>query len=157
MLRSYEKGGVFIFLILIWANFAFGQRPRDHNLIVGTKIAEPFVIKEGEAKYGGIAIDLWIRIAAELNLNYEFREYDLEGLLNATISHEVDLAVAPLTITSEREKKLDFSHPFFITGLSIAIPKKEEGGFIKILDRISSLEFLNVVGVLPQPTLLCAC
>ena len=149
MIFNIHKAEIFaIILISMVSDICFGQNLKNDHLIVGTKIAEPFVISDGNSGYSGIAVDLWIRIAAELNLTYEFREYDLEGLLEAASNGKIDVAVAPLTITSEREKQLDFTQPFFITGLSIATPAKEEGGFIKILDRISSMEFLNVVGIL---------
>jgi ABC-type amino acid transport substrate-binding protein len=46
----------------------------------------------------------------------------LEEMLEATASGEVDAAAAALTITTEREQMVDFSHPFFTSGLGIAVP-----------------------------------
>ena len=43
-------------------------------------------------------------------------------MLDAVERGEVDAAVAALTITSEREQRMDFTHPFLSTGLGIAGP-----------------------------------
>lgn len=40
-----------------------------------------------------------------------------------------DVAVAPLTITQERERAVDFSKPFMTTGISIMIKKPEKQEF----------------------------
>jgi ABC-type amino acid transport substrate-binding protein len=37
--------------------------------------------------------------------------------------HEVDLAIAPLTITSQRESVVDFSKPWMNLGISILISR----------------------------------
>jgi len=39
---------------------------------------------------------------------------------------EADLAIAPLTITSKRERVIDFSKPFMDLGISIMIKKPEK-------------------------------
>lgn len=45
------------------------------------------------------------------------------GMIGELIRHEVDLAVAPLTITSQRESVVDFSKPWMNLGISILISK----------------------------------
>lgn len=49
------------------------------------------------------------------------------GVVGELIRHEADIAVAPLTITSQRERAIEFSTPFMDIGISIMIkkPKKE--------------------------------
>jgi len=43
-----------------------------------------------------------------------------------TVLQEADIAVAPLTITSIRERVIDFSKPFMNLGISIMIKKPEK-------------------------------
>ena len=71
------------------------------------------------------------RIAHELDLDYEIREYDLQGLIEAVNKEEIDIAVSPLTITAEREKQFDFTHSYFTTGLSIAVVNKEDNSIFE--------------------------
>ncbi len=118
------------------------------ELIVGTKVAEPFVIKTDDGKFTGVAIELWQRIADSLNYKYSFKEYDLDGLINAAAQNKIDLGVSPMTVTAEREQKLDFSQPYFISGLSIATKSKDGGGLFAVFKGFLSIEFLEVLALL---------
>ncbi len=48
------------------------------------------------------------------------------GMIGELVRHEADLAVAPLTITSQRESVVDFSKPWMNLGISILIRKPEK-------------------------------
>jgi ABC-type amino acid transport substrate-binding protein len=48
------------------------------------------------------------------------------GMIGELVRHEADLAVAPLTITSQREGVVDFSKPWMNLGISILISKPEK-------------------------------
>ncbi|MCF8242571.1 MAG: transporter substrate-binding domain-containing protein [Melioribacteraceae bacterium] len=130
-------------LVLLVENYSAQEK-----LQVGIKIAEPFIIKNADSTWRGLSWSLWTEIADNLNLEYEVKEYTLEELLAASENSKIDIAVSPLTITSDREKKMDFTHPYFVTGLSIAVPLKTESDWITVAKRIFSGEFINVVGAL---------
>ncbi|MFQ5874446.1 MAG: transporter substrate-binding domain-containing protein [Dehalococcoidia bacterium] len=118
------------------------------KLIVGTKQAPPFAMKNPDGSWSGISIDLWRAIASELNYSYELRELDLQGLLDKVRDGSLDVAVAALTITAERERLFDFTHPFYTTGLGIAVAKRREGGWLSLVRGILSAEFLQVIAFL---------
>ena len=120
----------------------------DRTLIVGTKEAPPFSMKSADGTWTGISIDLWRQIATDLNLKYEFRETDLKGLLDGVALGSLDVAVAALTITPEREEAFDFTHPFHTTGLGIAMAWKAGNPWIAVIKRLFSLTFLKVVATL---------
>lgn len=48
-------------------------------------------------------------------------------MVGELVRHEADFAVAPLTISTQRERAIEFSMPFMNIGISIMIskPKKE--------------------------------
>jgi ABC-type amino acid transport substrate-binding protein len=48
------------------------------------------------------------------------------GMVGELVRHEADLAIAPLTITSQRESVVDFSKPWMNLGISILISKPEK-------------------------------
>ncbi|MCB9208153.1 MAG: transporter substrate-binding domain-containing protein [Ignavibacteriales bacterium] len=123
----------------------FAQSDQTNKIIVGTKVAEPFVIKNLNNNWTGLSFELWNRIAKDLGFEYEIREYDLQGLLDAVSINEIDIAVSPLTITSERENVLDFTHSYFTTGLSIAVSNKEDNSILTTAKNIFSTEFIEVV------------
>jgi len=120
------------------------------KIVVGTKEAAPFVIENNDGTLSGISIDLWKEIARELNLEYELRTYNnLEGLIKGIEKREVDVAIAALTITSDREKSFDFTHPFYTTGLSIAFTKKGRPKlFLDFLIKLFSINFLKAIAAL---------
>lgn len=130
------------------------QGPVGRKLIVGTKQAPPFAIKNPDGSWSGISIDLWRAIASELNYSYELRELDLKGLLDKVRDGSLDAAVAALTITAERERLFDFTHSFYTTGLGIAVAKRKEGGWLSLVRGIFSVEFLQVIAFLALVLLL---
>ena len=115
--------------------------------VVGTKEAPPFAMKQPDGSWSGISIALWEQVAGRLGISYELREYDLKGLVDAVASGEVDAGVAALTVTPEREQAFDFSHPFYTTGLAIAV-QPQGGGIFATFGRFISREFLFAVGLL---------
>ena len=56
------------------------------------------------------------------------------------IGQEADLAIAPLTITSARERVIDFSKPFMSLGISIMIkkPTKDIPGVFSFMNPLSA-------------------
>ncbi len=120
----------------------------DDPVQVGIRIAPPFVIEEADGSYSGLTISLWEHIADELNIAFEYEERDIAGLIDGVVQEKTLFAAASaLTITAEREEVLDFTHPFFVTGLGIAVPYKPTGIWQAML-AIFSPDFLWVVGLL---------
>jgi len=91
------------------------------TLTIGIKKIAPFVIKSPDGAFSGISVDLWRELAVDMNVNYEFVEYDLNGLINALSDGTVDVGIAALSVTPTREEKFDFSQPYYNTGLGIAV------------------------------------
>ena len=52
---------------------------------------------------------------------------------DARRAQTADLAVAPLTITKERQRAVDFSVPFLTLGITILYAKPEQVGFFEQL------------------------
>lgn len=116
--------------------FLSGQ-DRD-PITVGVMETPPFVIQDASGELSGISIELWKQIAADLDWEYEFKQYpyNVQGLLDAVAAEEVDLAIAAFTVTAEREKTVDFSHSYFQTGLGVAV---QRAGSEDVMRTLSSL------------------
>lgn len=150
-MRMRPRAAIASLMILVLgmaASPGIGQEPSTEKLIVGTKAAPPFVMQAPDGRWHGISIDLWEIVAEELELEYEFREYDLSGLLNAVKTGELDIGVAALTITGEREQVMDFTHPFYTTGFGIAVGASEQTNWNKVFNRLTSKRFLIRLGTL---------
>ncbi|MEJ2201315.1 MAG: transporter substrate-binding domain-containing protein, partial [Desulfuromonadaceae bacterium] len=117
-------------------------------LRVGTKEAPPFAMKDEDGQWSGLSIDLWRQVAADLGIAYELQEHDISGLLAGIEEGSLDVAVAALTITAQREERMDFTHPFYSSGLGIAVRAGDKGGWFRVLERIFSPEFFKVLASL---------
>jgi len=123
-------------------------------LLVGTKVAPPFAMKDKEGHWEGISIELWDLIAKRLGLVYRFEERTLKTLLDGVESRQLDVGIAAITITADRENRFDFSHSYYTTGLSIAIPKKDTEGWWALLKGFFSYEMFVLVSALAGILLL---
>lgn len=83
-------------------------------------------MKRADGHWQGISVKLWESIAEELSLSYEYQELPLQGILDGLSDKSLDVGFSALTITAEREKLFDFTHPFYTTGLGIAAKQGEK-------------------------------
>jgi polar amino acid transport system substrate-binding protein len=127
--------------------------PEHRSLIIATHHAPPFAVKT-ENGWDGIAIELVRRIAEERSFRVELREMGLAEMLDAVANGKVHAAAAAITITAGREQMLDFTHPFFTSGLGIAVPQRSELTWVSALKRIASGPFIqSLVALLAVLTL----
>ena len=107
---------IIISLALLFVSYSFVQA---ENLEVGTIERTPFSYQDWW-EWTGFSIDLWKAIAQENNLEYSFiPQNSFSEILSSTENNDVDLSVANISITLEREKKMDFSQPIFDSWLNI--------------------------------------
>ncbi len=125
MIRSALLASLAFALLL--APPAAAQEGGRRKVKVATKPIEPFVI-EGTDGYRGFSIDLWREIARVLGLETELvPKVKVSELLDALKSKEVEVAMAGISITAEREKEVDFSHSFFESGLQVMVAARPGG------------------------------
>lgn len=114
----------------------------ERKLRVATHVAPPFVMKTAGGEWEGISIDLWKEMARELHLDYEFTDMDLANALLAVEKGRADIAVGPISMTALREAKLDFTHPYYQTGLSFGFDQTPTQGLSLFLGILFSWSFL---------------
>ncbi len=114
---------------------------------VATRHVPPFAIKT-ESGWDGIVIELLRRIEEDTGIAVRLQEMGLKEMLAATTEGRVDAAAAALTITRERERLMDFSHPFYTAGLGVAVPQRPELTWISGVQRVFSGAFLHSMAAL---------
>jgi polar amino acid transport system substrate-binding protein len=118
----------------------------ERELIVGTKEAPPFAMKAADGTWQGISIELWRRMADELHLRYRFsEEATVQDLLEGVAARKFDIAVAALTVTAARERTVDFTQPYYATGLGIAVPIAGAASWLPVIRSITSFGFAQAV------------
>ncbi|MEM4652477.1 MAG: ABC transporter substrate-binding protein [Pyrobaculum sp.] len=89
------------------------------KLILGTDATwPPWEWVMGD-KIVGWDIDIAREIAKALGVQLEIRDMRFAGLLEAVRKGDVDLAISAITWTSEREKVLEFSMPYYLESIVV--------------------------------------
>lgn len=84
--------------------------------------------RSGTDRYTGFSIDLWNEIARRNAWNTGYRWYvELPAALADVRAGEVDVAIAGISITRQREQAVDFSYPMFNSGLEVLTPTSGGG------------------------------
>lgn len=125
-------------------------------LVVATMEAPPFAMKDASGRWHGITIELWEAVAHRLGLPYEYREYDLEKILQALESGEADIGAAGLSVTAERAKRMDFTHTYFGSDLGIATSFRKPDLWISLVESLFSWSFAKALLVLLLVLLIAA-
>jgi polar amino acid transport system substrate-binding protein len=114
---------------------------------VAVKPAEPFVMRLADGSWGGPAVELFEHLAGELGVSYAYEEATLDELLAGVESGEFAVGVGAITVTAERERRIDFTHPYATEGLAIAVPAGGRRGFFATtLAILLNPAFLSGVG-----------
>jgi polar amino acid transport system substrate-binding protein len=128
-------GAAVVLCLLLTLPRAFAQTAEEPSyqyptqVSVVTRVLPPFVIKEGEG-YTGFSIDLWKALAAELGIQQHWVEKaNIGEILGAVEGRQVDLGIAAISITSERESRFDFSQPMFDAGLQVLVAANADQSF----------------------------
>ncbi|TEA80212.1 glutamine ABC transporter substrate-binding protein GlnH [Allopusillimonas ginsengisoli] len=120
MLKNKVKA-ILAGLTLALALPATNAMAQDKTLLVATDTAfVPFEFKQ-DGKYTGFDIELWEAIAQEANLKYELRPMDFNGIIPGLQTGNLDAALAGITIRDDRKKVIDFSDPYYESGLAILV------------------------------------
>jgi ABC-type amino acid transport substrate-binding protein len=108
---------------------SWAAEPSDSEAapIVGLAPAPPFAMKDSEGNWEGIAVDLWRHVAHDLGLRFELQEMAIPDLVTGLQQGKL-IAVVTATASADRELLMDFSHPYYSSGLAIAVPVKASSG-----------------------------
>ncbi|XP_067281197.1 glutamate receptor ionotropic, kainate 5 isoform X3 [Pseudorasbora parva] len=135
----------------------------NKTLTVTTILENPYVMRKanyqdlhGNDQYEGFCVDMLRELADILKFSFRIKLVDdglygapepngsWTGMVGELINRKADLAVAGFTITSEREKVIDFSKPFMNLGISILyrVHIGRKPGYFSFLDPFSPAVWL---------------
>ncbi|XP_067362100.1 glutamate receptor ionotropic, kainate 5-like isoform X3 [Channa argus] len=135
----------------------------NKTLIVTTILENPYVMRKsnyhdfhGNDQYEGFCVDMLRELADILKFSFKIKLVDdglygapepngsWTGMVGELINRKADLAVAGFTITSEREKVIDFSKPFMTLGISMLyrVHLGRKPGYFSFLDPFSPAVWL---------------
>lgn len=99
------------------------ETPKAKVLKVGSETTfAPFEFQDEKSKeYVGFDMDLIRAIGKEMGVEVQIQSMGFDGLIPALEAGNIDVAISGMTITAERAKKVDFSTPYYKSGLSMVV------------------------------------
>jgi ABC-type amino acid transport substrate-binding protein len=96
----------------------------------------PFVLPRTDSP-AGFSVDLWNELARRMHVDFTWHAVrDPAEVLAAVQSHDADVAIGAIPVTPESDQLVDFSVPYFDSGLRIMVRAQYEAGVISILRSI---------------------
>ncbi|MBN3726182.1 transporter substrate-binding domain-containing protein [Burkholderia sp. Ac-20379] len=92
-------------------------RADDAALVIGSNVgAPPFAYKDGSG-YSGFDVEVWAELAKGMKRTWRLQPMEFGALLPALQTGNLDAIVSQLFIKPERQKVIDFSMPYYKSGL----------------------------------------
>ncbi|MDA8585710.1 transporter substrate-binding domain-containing protein [Rhodobacteraceae bacterium] len=112
---------------ILMAFLTFGSSLAAQDLRVVTVSRTPFSFVENDVDTG-FSIELWAAVAEDLGFSYSInRVQSFRDMLVNVETDQADIAIANISITADRETRMDFSQPIFASGLRIMVPAGQSG------------------------------
>jgi polar amino acid transport system substrate-binding protein len=96
----------------------------SRQLTVAIREAPPFAIKTQDGLWTGISADLWRHLAEQIGLRYRFIEATQDAMRQGLADGAIDVSLSAVTVTADRLRETDFTQPYFLTGIGVAVPKQ---------------------------------
>ena len=114
----------------------------QQKIRVVTKPVQPFSFTEN-GKLIGFSIDLWEAVAKEAGLQCDMQSFEtVPQMLDALKTKQADVAIAAISITAERHAMMDFSQPYYDSGLQILVATNAEANRGNVVTNLTR-QFLN--------------
>lgn len=107
---------------------------RRGSIRIGVSEFAPWTFTNRAGQLEGFEIDNGRTIAQDLGVKPEFKAYPLEKIFGALESGEIDFIAAGLAITPARAQRVEFSLPYFQSGMTLATNRKLAPGVKKAAD-----------------------
>jgi ABC-type amino acid transport substrate-binding protein len=110
-----------------------GGQASAEDVKVASDIAYPPFEYEKNGEPVGFDIDLMDEIAKRANLKVEYQNVTFDGIIGGLSSNLYDASISAMTITPDRDKKIDFSDPYFNADQSLLVPSDSDVGSVDAL------------------------
>lgn len=120
--------GALVSLALVGCGGGDQAKQESKVLRVGAAVDfAPFEFQdEGQKEYQGFDMDLIRAVAKEMGSEAEIQNIGFDGLIPALQAKNIDVIISGMTINDERKQKVNFSDPYYQSGLTMVVRSDEE-------------------------------
>lgn len=112
--------GIVIILALVIFTGCTNTSSKEYKIATDTTFA-PFEFQDSKGEYVGIDIEILAAIAEDQGFEYELQPLGFNAAVAALESNQADAVIAGMSINPDRQKKYDFSQPYYDSGVVMAI------------------------------------
>ena len=87
----------------------------------------PFEMTDKKGRFVGFDIDVAKEMAKAMGVKFVPLNTSWDGIIPALITEKFDIIISGMTVTQERNLKINFCDPYIVIGQTILINKKHEG------------------------------
>ena len=96
-------------------------------LRVGTEATyAPFEFMDDNVKPQGYDIDIINAVGKAMGYEVQVQNMAFDGLIPALMTSQIDVVIAAMTITEERAKRINFSDPYYRSGVTFVIRESDK-------------------------------
>lgn len=124
--------------------------PAPAEIQVGVYQAPPWSMKNEKGEWHGLTVDLWKELAEDMGQPYRLVEATPDEILDGIGQRRFATSAGPFAVTLEREREVDFSHGYAVSGVSIAVLRmRPEDRWLTVVESLSTPTALRLyAGVL---------
>ena len=111
------------------AESAIEQIAKRGVMKVGMDVFVPWAMKDKKGELIGFEIDIAKKVAADLGVKIEFVPTKWSGIIPALITGKFDVLIGGMTITTQRNLKINFTRPYYFTEQGLMAHKTKAAGF----------------------------
>jgi len=120
--------------------------PAGDKVRVVTRNLEPFSF-EKDGRRVGFAMELWDELASAAGLEYEVQTVGTaQEIIDAVKNKTADIGVGAISVTAKREEIIDFTQPFYESGLQVLVAGGGGNFADNIFPMIKNLFNLKLIG-----------
>ncbi len=148
-IRALPMRSLLLFLSVVVAvsftSQAVAQAPGSRLRVV-TRNLEPFSF-EKDGRRVGYAAELWDQLARETKFEYDVQVVGTaQEIIDALKNKTADVGVGAISVTAKREEIIDFSQPFYESGLQVLVSGSSGSFADNIFSLIKNLFSLELIG-----------
>jgi len=96
---------------------------------VGMDVFVPWAMKDKKGELIGFEIDIAKKFAEDMGVKIEFVPTKWSGIIPSLITGKFDVLIGGMTITTQRNLKINFTRPYYYTEQGLMAHKKKAAGF----------------------------
>jgi polar amino acid transport system substrate-binding protein len=141
MKKGFWKGFVALFMTLLWvsgsvfaADIDLAKKSTLEEILKNKKIRVgfeagymPFEMTDKKGNFVGFDVDIAKIMAKEMGVEFFPVNTAWDGIIPSLITGKFDIIMSGMTITQERNLKINFADPYIVVGQTILLNKKHEG------------------------------